>query len=354
MSAQTQPQKQVYRVAQWATGRIGRSGLEAIAKHSRLELVGVYVHSQDKHGRDAGELCDLDPIGVSATSNLDDIIALRPDCVVAAQQGACIDDACRMLEAGINIVTTQVDYLNPAKMVPELRQRAEEASRKGGASIHSTGISPGFSSEALPLVLTSFARRVDCLTIDEFADMPASVPDEQLLDRGLRFGREAGEDFDPNLLDHIAHGFAQSIDLVATALDLPLDDIQRTGEVATARSRVTLPGGGVIEKGTVSAQRITVAGMRDGREFLRFRVNWYCSTDVDPAWDLRGNGWRVLMEGSTPVDLSVSFPVPKEGYSAAMAGLTAYRAVNAVPYVCDAAPGIRTSVDLPQIIAKLG
>jgi 4-hydroxy-tetrahydrodipicolinate reductase len=35
-------------------------------------------------------------------------------------------------------------------------------------------------------------------------------------------------------------------------------------------------------------------------------------------------------------------------------GYTASRAVNAVPYVCAAAPGIRTTVDLPQIIPTFG
>lgn len=33
---------------------------------------------------------------------------------------------------------------------------------------------------------------------------------------------------------------------------------------------------------------------------------------------------------------------------------TANRAVNAVPVVCAAAPGIRTTFDLPQVIAALG
>ena len=346
------PEQRVYRVVQWATGRIGKSSLAAIVQHAKLELVGVYVHSEAKEGRDAGELCGTQPLGITATRDLDAIMALRPDCVVSTQEGSGIDDVCRLLEAGINVVTTRVEYLNPARMRPELRRRAEEAALRGGASIHSTGISPGFSSESLPLLLTSMARRLDCMTIDEYADMPASVPDEQLIG-GMRFGREAGEEFDPNLLDHISHGFAQSIDLVASALDLPLDDVEASGEVATARDRVVLPGGSVLEKGSVAAQRITVAGMRQGRPLVRFRLNWYCSTDVDPDWELRESGWRVRVEGSTPIDLSITYPVSGDEYSAAMAGLTAYRAVNAVPFVCQAAPGICTSVQLPQIIANL-
>jgi 4-hydroxy-tetrahydrodipicolinate reductase len=61
-----------------------------------------------------------------------------------------------------------------------------------------------------------------------------------------------------------------------------------------------------------------------------------------------------VVQGDCPLDISISFPCAPENYADMTPGLTAHRPVNAVPYVCDAAPGIRTSVDLPQIIARLG
>ena len=346
-------QEQPLRVVQWATGRIGTSSLRAVIRHPAMELVGVHVHSEDKEGRDAGELAGLDPVGVAATRKIEDIIALQPDCVLHMADRGEIDELCRLLEAGINVVSTCVEFLDPPRMKPELRERAEAACRKGGASIHSTGVSPGFSSEALPLLLTSISRRVDCITIDEFADIPASVPDVQVV-KGMRFGREPGEEFDPNVLAHTAHGFVQSVNLVANALHLPLDDMQITGETANARERFLLPQGTPIEKGTVAAQRITIAGMRGGKALIRFRINWYCTTDIDEDWELRESGWRAHVEGDTPVKVDISFPVSKEEYSPAMAGLTAHRAVNAAPYVCAAAPGIRTTADLPNVVARLG
>jgi 4-hydroxy-tetrahydrodipicolinate reductase len=93
--------------------------------------------------------------------------------------------------------------------------------------------------------------------------------------------------------------------------------------------------------------------MRDGKPVLRFRANWYCSRDLaHPEWELRESGWRVRVEGDTPLDVSIVFPVKPEDYAAFTPGLTAHRAVNAVPAVCKAAPGIRTTVDLPQVIAR--
>jgi len=339
-------------VVQWATGRIGESSLRELIRSPEMELVGVYVHSEAKDGRDAGELCGLAPVGVRATRDIAKIIALKPDCVVAMQEGANVDDVCRLLEAGINIATSRVDFLEPERMDPEVRRRTEEACRKGGASIYASGSSPGFSSEALPLVLTSMSRRMDCMTIDEFADIPASCPDVQVT-QGMGFGRTPGAEFNPQRLAHIAHGFIQSVNLVARALNLPLDEVSVAGETANAKKRFLLPGGTPIEKGTVAAQRVTVSGVRGGKPLIRFRVNWYCTTDIDQDWELRGNGWRVIMEGETPIDVSVSFPVPKERMSAAMAALTAYRVINSVPYVCAAPPGIRTTADLPNIVPRM-
>jgi hypothetical protein len=341
-----------YRVVQWATGRIGESSLRELIRSPEMELVGVYVHSEAKEGRDAGELCGLAPIGISATRNIDKIIALKPDCVVAVQEGCNIDDVCRFLEAGINIATSRVDFLEPDRMDPEVRRRTEAACLKGGASIHATGASPGFSSEALPLVAASMSRRMDCMTIDEYADIPASCPDVQVV-QGMGFGRQPGGKFDPNLLAHISHGFEQSVNLVAKALNVPVDGFEVLGETANAKERFLLPGGTPIEKGTVAAQRISVSGMRKGKAIIRYRLNWYCITSVDPDWDLRRSGWRLLIEGETPIDINVTFPVSGGQVSSSMAAITAYRVINAVPYVCAAAPGIRTTADLPNIVPKM-
>ena len=343
----------VYRVVQWATGRVGASSLRELIRSPQMELVGVYVHSAAKEGRDAGELCGLPPVGVTATRNIDRIIALKPDCIVAMQEGCNLEDVCRFLEAGINIATSRVDFLEPDRMDPEVRRRTQEACLKGRASIHATGASPGFSSEALPLVAASMSRRMDCMTIDEFADIPASCPDVQVVE-GMGFGRQPGQKFDPHLLAHISHGFVQSVNLTAKALSLPLDSFDVFGETANAKERFLLPGGTPIEKGTVAAQRISVFGIRTGKPIIRYRLNWYCTTNVDEDWDLRKSGWRLLIEGETPIDISVTFPVAADQISPAMAAITAYRVINAVPYVCAAEPGIRTTADLPNIVPRMG
>jgi 4-hydroxy-tetrahydrodipicolinate reductase len=111
---------------------------------------------------------------------------------------------------------------------------------------------------------------------------------------------------------------------------------------------------GAIGAGTVAAQRMTVSGLRQGEELITFSATWYCSTEIDADWDLRDGGWRVIVDGDSPLDVEIRLAIPLEQMAATTPGYTANRAVNAVPVVCDAAPGIRTTVELPQIVANLG
>ena len=90
-----------YRVVQWATGKVGRRALAAIIDHPELELVGVYVHSLDKVGVDAGQLAGAAETGVHATDDVAVLLAERPDCVsfMAAQLDVEIVEAfCEAVE----------------------------------------------------------------------------------------------------------------------------------------------------------------------------------------------------------------------------------------------------------------
>jgi 2,4-diaminopentanoate dehydrogenase len=340
-----------YRVVQWATGNIGTRSLRSVIEHPGLELAGVYVHSDGKAGRDAGELCGLGATGVLATTDVDEIVGLGADCVLYMPRALDADDVCRLLAAGTNVVTTRGEFHHPPSMKPELRERVEAACAEGGASIHSTGSSPGFISEALPLVLTSIQRRLDRLTIDEFADL-SRRNSPGLLFEVMGFGRPPAA-FDERRLGHGRVSFGPSLRLLGDALGLPLDDVEASGEVATATRTVEIAAG-TVEAGTVAAQRLTVAGMRDGRALLRFRATWYCTPELEPAFDARPTGWHVTVEGDAPLDVALPFPVPIERMGEMSPGYTAHRAVNAVPVVCAAPPGIRTTIDLPQVIAALG
>lgn len=339
-----------YRVVQWATGNIGARSLRAVIEHPHMTLVGVVVHNPDKAGRDAGELCGLDPVGVTATCAIDDILALDADCVLYMPQGCDFEVLSRVLASGANVVTTRGEFHHPPSMDPELRSQIEAACAAGASSIHSTGSSPGFISEAVPLVLASIERRLDELVIEEYADLSRRNSPELLFSL-MGYGRDPAT-FDPGRWAHGAESFGPTLRQLAEALSLPLDSVVASGEVATARRRTTIAAG-TIEAGTVAAQRMTVTGLRRGKPFLSFRAVWYCTDDLAPAWPLRATGWHLLVAGDAPLDVDIRFDVPIERMGDTSPGFTANRAVNVVPAVCGADPGIRTTVDLPPIIPIL-
>lgn len=340
-----------YRVVQWATGNIGTKALRGVLDHPRLTLAGLYAYSADKAGRDAGELCGRDPVGVTATNSVEEILELGADCLLYMPLACDMNEVCRILSAGTNIVTTRGEFHFPDQMDPVARAAVEAACAQGKTSIHSTGSSPGFITEAVPLALTSIQRRLDHLAINEYADL-SQRDSPALLFQVMGFGAKPST-FDQNRANYLRDSFGPSLRLLASSLGLPLDTIDAAGEVAVATERLTIAAG-VIEAGTVAAQRVTLTGRRDGRSLLTFRATWYCSTDVEPAWDMRATGWNISVEGDAPLDVDLRFPFPLDRMAELSPGYTANRAVNAVPFVCDAAPGIRTTLDLPTIVAALG
>ena len=341
-------EKRKYRVIQWATGNVGSRALRTVIEHPGLELVGLWVSSEAKVGKDAGELAGLSArTGVTATNSSADLIATDADCVLYMRQGTDWDELCAILASGKNVVTTRGDFHYPAMIAPENRARVEEACVAGGSSIYSTGSSPGFITEAFVLPLLSLARSHELLTIDEYADI-SSRDSPDMLFRIMGFGQPMAP-FDPHRAEHLKGDFGSSLSQIGEAIGLPIDEIEAKGELSATRNTLQIAAG-TVEAGTVGAMRTTITCKHKGREVLRFRANWYVTTDIEDDWNLRDSGWRVQTAGDTPLLVDIHFPVPEEDYAAFTPGLTAHRPVNAIPVVCAAAPGIRTTADLPQII----
>lgn len=339
-----------YRVAQWATGNVGTRCLSAIIDHPRFDLVGVRVYDEAKAKRDAGELCDRPPTGVIATRDIAEIIAARPDCVIYAPHEADFDDLCRLLEGGINVSTSRMEFNYRGRLAPDVLERIEAACERGGASLYATGSTPGFFTEIMPLALSALERRIDCITLTDFADM-ASRNSPEMLFQVLDFGKGPGA-LDPDAPIGTAMSSPPSLSMTAEALGLPLDKIVTSRDYAFATNRTTIAAG-IIESGTVAAMRMEITGLRQGKPLLRRRSTWYVTREIDRDWDLRDTGLHYLVEGDLPLDVMVKFPVSDEEYPKISPGMTAHPVVNAVPYVCEAAPGIRHTNELPLIVADL-
>jgi len=216
------------RVVQWTTGNVGKQSAIAIARHPGLELVGCYAWSPEKVGRDVGELCGMNSLGVTATDDVAALLALHPDCVVYNPMWPSWDELVRILGAGVNVVTTAA-FINGRRLGPE-RQRLVEACERGGASLFGTGINPGFI-ELLSIVLAGVCDRIDKITVSEAAyTMGYDSPETE---KAAGFGRPID---DPKLQTMTAEGtgvFGEAVAMVADALGVELDDVVCQADYAT-------------------------------------------------------------------------------------------------------------------------
>ena len=168
----------VKRVVAWSTGTVGRHAIAGIDARPDLELVGVWVSSHAKVGKDAGELAGMGrELGVLATNDKEALFALEPDCIVHT---AMVDDRIfeamadltEMVERGINVVSSGPVLLCYPKGLglDELVDAIDVAGEKTGASLHVNGIDPGWANDVLPLALTSLSQRIDLVRVSEIAD----------------------------------------------------------------------------------------------------------------------------------------------------------------------------------------
>lgn len=341
-----------YRVAQWGTGCTGRGAIKAILRHPALSLVGAKVYSPGKVGQDAGEIAGMAATGVLATDRIEDILALRPDCVVYMPDTESIDDMCRLLAAGSNIVTPILGYNHRASIEPSVRERLERACTAGKSSLYASGSSPGWLSEILPFALTVTQSRLDRMIITDFSDMSASTFSAMMLFDKIHFGARPS-DVDPNEPIGTAVSTPPTLRMMAEALGLRIDEIVATRDFALTTRTVELQAG-TVPAGTIGAVRMEITGFCERRPIVTRRTIWHVTRHIDADWDLRDDGIHYLVEGDVPLDVMIRMPAAPDQLADVQGAITANPVVNAIPCVCAASPGIRETSELPTVLARFG
>jgi len=349
------------RVIQWSTGNAGRKALRGILRHPELELVGVHAHAPDKVGKDAAELAGLsEPTGIRATDDVESLLALGADCVCYMAQGesrvrATIDDLCRILDSGADVVNTAiVSLVYPPFASPKLRDRLEAACAKGGTTFFTTGFDPGWSGDVIPLALAACCERVDSLRVSELMDY-STYEDPDFT--GVYFGFGRPLDFAAPMLrpEALKAGWGGMLLLVADALGVRIEEIRQESERLPAPESFETKMGW-IAKGTCAAVRFEVQGIVGGRPMIVAAHVNRLRDDLAPGWDrLSGDkksGYKIEVKGSPSFRCEIE-PVGEDGdhNTAGITG-TAMRVVNAIPTVCAASPGMKSILDLPIYSAR--
>ncbi len=341
--------ERTYRVVQWTTGNVGVRSALAVLANPEYELVGCYAWGPDKVGRDVGELIGTDPTGVVATNDVDALLALKPDCVVYNPKWPDVDELVRILESGVNVTATAGFITGHA--LGEGRQRIIDACERGGSSIFGSGMNPGLAN-LLGIVSAGLCDRIDSVRVLESVDSTGyDSPDTE---RSVGHGRPID---DPELPGMVARGtavFGDAVYLMGDALGVTFDEVKCVAEFAQTTELLEM-GSWSIDAGCVAGIAASWQGWVGDRKVVSLDVRWRKGQTLEPDWPIE-HGYVVEVEGLPSVRTKLEVFPPKdfvahsfEDYMVLGMIMTGLPAVNAIPSVVAARPGIVTYLDIPLV-----
>ena len=347
-----------HRVVQWATGNVGRHTLAGIDAHPDLELVGLFVSTPAKVGRDAGELAGLGhSMGVSGTSDVGALLALRPDCFVHTAMaddrlGDALADLERMLGAGCNVVSSGPVFLQYPEEGDRMAAPLVAAAERAGVSLFVNGVDPGFANDALPLVLSGICERIEEVRCSEVLNYDTYNQPMVLFDI-MGFGRDLHDV--PLLLTPgvLTMAWGSVVRQIAAGLGLELTGVTEWYEREAAPEAFEIPAGR-IEAGTAAALHFEVRGMVGDKPVVVLEHVTRLRDDLGAAWPQpAGRGcYRVQISGEPNYTLDLQLVGTDGDHNTAGLKATAMRLVNAVPAVVAAPPGLVTALDLPLVTGR--
>ena len=344
------------RIFQVATGNVGSEMIGRIERHPDLELVGLHCYTADKIGRDAGEIVGGDPSGVIATGTIEEIIEAAPDCVTFHGVWPDFELYERVLEAGINIVTTadqvtghhrDANYPLPDGRVPT--EVLEAACQRGGSTFYGTGMNPGLA-QILSIVHSCDVADIEKVTCIESVDVSCHHSPPTWINCG--FGAPADDPEQVRKLELGTRVFGDGVYLMADALGLELDSVDFECELGACTEDVDL-GWFQLPEGSVGGAAFRYVGKVDGVPRVVLGLEWQMTPKTEPKWDVQGC-YITRIDGD-PVIYSKHMILPKPGtdftsveaFAAIGMTVTGMPALNAIRAVVEARPGLITSADLP-------
>lgn len=361
MTGDIQNQRQPLRLIIWGTGLVGKAVLRNVIHNPFYTVVAVIVSSNEKHGKDVGDIVGIERTGVIATTDVDSALKTPADALAYFGPSALYADVnmanlTRALRAGLNVVDTSMGALeNPERAPKELVEQIENACTEGDSSFFSGGIDPGFGNDLMPITLLGVCAKVERVRTIEFIDA-GTYPDQQSL---IQMGLTSSPDSDcvldmPGIMTAVWGG---PLYMIADVLGV---DVERTIE---NYQRWFTPNAveysqGSVAAGHCAAHQIQLQGIVDGQPKIIIDHFHRLFPDAAPEWQrpethhVHAN--RIEIDGSPRIRQETVLENSETGDGNEGTCLaTGMRAINAIPALCAARPGLLSTLDLP-VIGGLG
>jgi 4-hydroxy-tetrahydrodipicolinate reductase len=317
-----------------------------VLRKQGLELVGAYGRRVERAGTDLGLAVGLDRgLGLSISDDLAGTIErTRPDVAIQAtcsRLADAADEIATLLRRGVHVISIAEEMAYP---VAESREIAEEIDRLAvahGVTMLGTGINPGFVLDLLVIALTGVCAEIESITATRVNDLSPYGP-TVLSSQGVGLSPEAfqGGLDDGTVVGHV--GFRQSIGMIAAAVGWDVEGIEESREPIVSRVRRETPFA-VVKPGQTAGCLHKAVAHRQGRP----AITLIHPQQVHPRLEGVETGDTIEIVGTPNIRLAGSPEIPGGVGTAALA-------VNMIPRVLSAAPGVSSMVDLPVPAAMLG
>jgi len=337
-----------YRIAICGPGATGGGAIRGILSNPAFELVGVRAYSAAKHGRDVGELVGVEPVGVMAMTDLNDLLKLDTDCVFYMSQtysdSGQTEEQLALLEAGHNVIGVgqyqALDLVDKA-----LHQRFIAATTKGKSTFHACGIDPEFFSERLPLLMS--ALQYDVTRIELWEISPSDTIGEESL-KSAGFGKSMSEAYGNDFVMRLGRSLlVPAMCRLSAHMGYPIDRVEMTPQHVAAPFDIDI-GRAKAPKGTLAGISRRYECFSGDHLFYTHNDYYYLSPLGPPEGVTNPDCYLLRVEGTPSYELTLSFKTSilrdqlydeKHKLKPAFMAVGAL-ALNAVPAVVAAPPGI--------------
>lgn len=241
-------------------GPIGVGIVRQVANRPGFRIVGAVDIDEAKVGRDLGEVTGLDrKLRVKVADDLSrSIKKSKPDVVVLCTSSSLAkvaDQIATIAKRRVPIVSTTEELAYPWYSNRKLAKKIDAMAKKAKIAVLGTGVNPGFTMDALPIMLTAVCERVDAIRVDRIQDASKRrLPFQQKIGAGLTT-KEFQERVDAGTVRHV--GLTESIAMIADAMGWKLDRITdeiapKIADVPVSSEFLTVPAGrvsGIIQDG---------------------------------------------------------------------------------------------------------
>lgn len=338
--------RDLIRVLLLGTGQMGSGIARLLLSKQGVELVGAFGRRAERAGMDVGTAIGLEhELGKKLGSDLDALIHQTQPEVAIQATCSCIDDAMgeigRLVDHGVPVISIAEQMAYPACASPAFAEQIHWQAVSKGVAVLGTGVNPGFVLDLLVITLSAVCSDIRSITarrVNNLSPYGPSVLNSQgvgLTPAAFREGVAEG-----TVVGHI--GFPESIHMIAGAIGWDIDHIeeQRDPIVTTVRRETAQV---TVEPGQVAGCLHTAVAYRSGEPVITL----VHPQQVCPELEGETTGDHIEIDGTPPVCLAGS---PEIAGSEATIAL----AVNMIPRVLNAVPGLHTMADLPVPHAMLG